>query len=539
MAQSELTNRMSASLAGGTLLVALASGLGAWSLARLKTAAERDAAHGVRAHAAAPSPPATPSAQSALLAFDELFAPTLQRPRPDLVVRRLREWRDALPAALAADPALAPAWDEWAAFERRCGHADAAHEAEERARHVDRDPARTRIRDANGARDPAALRALALESWDAAWPSETVRLLGAALLEQQLDDAALRLFERHLAARPDDFPVRVAAAEALRRDAPDGWPRARELLAGARALRPASKRALLDEIELLLAADELASASIDRLQSAERRAPDDAEIVAALGIVLARGRFHAEARGKLERSLALDPSLARAAAAIGGTWLEEEEHYRAIGACQRSLEIADNPDARDMLATVYLDSNADERAWKALDEAIAKWPDDAAIVDHQAASLAPRGRHAEAIAGLRRAVAMEPWNPEFMNDLAWELVNCGDPSKRLPAEGLKLSQRACSIEPRNAWWANTLGVAYYRIGDFSRAIELLEAAGDLPRGGGPFDHFFLAMAYGRIGNGAAARSHFDEGVALCDPKDEEMARAREEARTLLGLPADG
>lgn len=403
----------------------------------------------------------------------------------------------------------------------------------------DSDPRRGAIRAAVAAVDPAALRALAFAAFDAGWSGETELLLARAAAALGLDDVALRVVERRLAAAPDDFAAHLLAAERLARDPPTGLVRARDHAAAARALDPLSRRALLTLAEFELRSAEGAPATVAVLQAATAAQPAVAQLECALGVALLGARFFDEARGRFERAVELEPGMACAVAGVAATWLGLEEHYRAIGASRRSLEIADNPEAHDMLATVYLDAGNRERAWRTLDEGIAAWPDDAALLDHHSASLGLRGRPAEALHGLKRAVQLEPWNPEFLNDYAWELVNSADPALRRPGQGLELAQRVCGIEPGNAWYVNTLGVAWYRSDELARAVEVLDAACELPRGGGPFDHYFLAMAHQRLGDAAAAVAHFDEASLLHDRRDPEMKRVRLEARALLGLTEEG
>jgi tetratricopeptide (TPR) repeat protein len=532
----------------GLLLVAAASGFGAYSLTRVArggSSAGRAGTPGSKGPMTVASPPAVPMpygrplAQELLAARrtgDDAFAPTLQRPRRDLTHAALAAWAAALPAGIADDAALRPLIDEWALLARSRGDASTEAELAARLARSDADPIRSAIRAAVAQIDPAAMRALAFQSFDAGWPGETDLLLARSAAALGIDDLALRTIERRLVAAPDDFAANLLAAELLARDPPAGLIRARDQAAVARALDPQSRRALLVAAELELRTADGAPQAVALLQAAVRAQPDVAALECATGVALLAARFFDEARGRLERAVELDPTLARAVAGVAAAWFGVEEYYRAIGACRRSLEIADNPEARDLLATIYLDTRNRERAWTALDEAIAAWPEDAAILDHHSASLGLRGRPAEGLAGLKRAVHLEPWNPEFLNDYAWELVNSADPALRRPGQGLEIAQRVCAIDPGNSWYVNTLGVAWYRSDEPARAVEVLDAACDLPRGGGPFDHYFLAMAHQRLGDGATAGAHFEEALLLHDRRDPEMERVREEARTLLALP---
>ena len=86
------------------------------------------------------------------------------------------------------------------------------------------------------------------------------------------------------------------------------------------------------------------------------------------------------------------------------------------------------------------------------------------------------------------------------NDLAWLLVSHPDPAARDPDSAIAL---ACDVVKECSdcavYW-NTLGVAYFRAGDFQSAFVALERAIELGGSENPFDLVFLAMTQARLGN---------------------------------------
>jgi uncharacterized protein HemY len=109
---------------------------------------------------------------------------------------------------------------------------------------------------------------------------------------------------------------------------------------------------------------------------------------------------------------------------------------------------------------------------------------------------------------------------------------------RNPAEGLRLAQQTVKLAPQ-VWvpWT-TLGKAYYRNGNPSKAIEALTRAMELKKGGTASDFFFLAMAHHQLGNTTQARQWYDRGVQWLgkkQPKNEEYGRFQKEAEEVLGL----
>jgi eukaryotic-like serine/threonine-protein kinase len=116
-----------------------------------------------------------------------------------------------------------------------------------------------------------------------------------------------------------------------------------------------------------------------------------------------------------------------------------------------------------------------------------------------------------------------------------------------PARALKLAKFAAERWPQKRGFRETLGLAYYRAGDWQAARVELEKAALLPgwgRGG-----FFLAMTHGRLGDPEQARRSFDEAVQaqkklesfLATHRDveAEVRRFRAEAETLLGVAPGG
>lgn len=124
-----------------------------------------------------------------------------------------------------------------------------------------------------------------------------------------------------------------------------------------------------------------------------------------------------------------------------------------------------------------------------------------------------------------------------MNRCAWTLVDCPDETLRDPKLAGELAEKAVAREPGNASYWNTLGVARYRNGDWSKAREALERSIELSGKGDPYDWFFLAMACQRFGETDRARAWRDKGVRFMDEngmKSEDWLRYRAETDALLG-----
>jgi tetratricopeptide (TPR) repeat protein len=128
--------------------------------------------------------------------------------------------------------------------------------------------------------------------------------------------------------------------------------------------------------------------------------------------------------------------------------------------------------------------------------------------------LSQPGPHNEAMT--RRAIERyrgnlksNPDSAADNNALAWTLV-AGPIALRDVKTAIGLAEKAVRLVPSSALFANTLGVVYYRDGQFQRAIEVLRP--NLERGDDmslPFDLFFLAMAHAQLGEADRARDYYD------------------------------
>jgi tetratricopeptide (TPR) repeat protein len=113
-----------------------------------------------------------------------------------------------------------------------------------------------------------------------------------------------------------------------------------------------------------------------------------------------------------------------------------------------------------------------------------------------------------------------------LNDLAWELV------KRAPVQlsdaelAIRLSRQTVAWEPTQPGFWNTLGVAYYRRGDWSSSASALQKSMDLGGGGDAADWLFMAAIDQRLGKHQQAQQRFDQAVSWME-KNPDRVKGRE------------
>jgi serine/threonine protein kinase/WD40 repeat protein/Flp pilus assembly protein TadD len=146
-------------------------------------------------------------------------------------------------------------------------------------------------------------------------------------------------------------------------------------------------------------------------------------------------------------------------------------------------------------------------------------------------------------ADLHQALDLDPENPELCNNLAWFYVVAPE-NQRDPSKALSLAKKA--VERSGGKWVywNTLGVVYYRLGQYEAAIVALQRSQRESQGSAAsFDLLFLAMAHARLGDSTQAKNCYDQAIKwahehqseLTQQWQEELAQFQAEADVVLGV----
>jgi serine/threonine protein kinase len=124
--------------------------------------------------------------------------------------------------------------------------------------------------------------------------------------------------------------------------------------------------------------------------------------------------------------------------------------------------------------------------------------------------------------------------PLILNNFAWLMVIQPKPPVGDAKQGLEIAKLAVAKAPENGGLWNTLGVAHYRTGNWSEAVNALNQSRVLRKGGDSYDFFFLAMAHWQSGDKDQARDWYKKATAaLPKNKNPELARVHEEAKKLV------
>jgi tetratricopeptide (TPR) repeat protein len=227
----------------------------------------------------------------------------------------------------------------------------------------------------------------------------------------------------------------------------------------------------------------------------------------------ARARILAET-GRLEealdetaKALALDPANPYHRNNLAVLLALLRRHAEAVVAWDRLLEVA--PEDVDGLlgkAEALLHSGRPAEAKGIVDAALAKAPTNA-VAHAVAGAVAKRlGDWDTALPHMEEAARLAPDRADLANNVAWNLVDCPRDDLRDPAKAVVHAERATRLEPAEAGFWNTLGLARLRKGDLEAAVEALRRSADLDHGADPSTGWFLATALARQGKAEEARA---------------------------------
>jgi serine/threonine protein kinase/tetratricopeptide (TPR) repeat protein len=202
---------------------------------------------------------------------------------------------------------------------------------------------------------------------------------------------------------------------------------------------------------------------------------------------------------------------------MGRTEEAEAAFRRALAICTSEAASNARAIARFVSAWCYYELGV-------LREATGK-PDDAAAAFRQAIGI------------LEELTSQIPEEARYRGRLGWVLATCPAVQFRDPARAVRLARQALQREPGAAWYWGLLGIAQYRAGDSSGAIESLNKAMGLLNGGDACQWTFLAMAHERLGHREQARNWYEKAVAWAEKNRTSLSEYRRflaEAAALLG-----
>jgi tetratricopeptide (TPR) repeat protein len=220
--------------------------------------------------------------------------------------------------------------------------------------------------------------------------------------------------------------------------------------------------------------DQYVEAQMGRAEALERQGDLDAALATLQGL--------AEAQ----------PDLAPIHAALGDTLRRAERCEEAIESYTAALDLVDT---------------SQSRYWF--------------LITHGRSAIRPDGYWPPAEADFRRALELNPDQPQVLNYLGYSLVE----QRRNLDEALDMIEDAPSLRaPTRATSSTALGWVYYRLGRFEEAVEPMERAVELlPTD--PIINDHLGDVYWMVGRKREARFQWERALSF-DPAEEDAERIR-------------
>jgi tetratricopeptide (TPR) repeat protein len=134
-------------------------------------------------------------------------------------------------------------------------------------------------------------------------------------------------------------------------------------------------------------------------------------------------------------------------------------------------------------------------------------------------------------ADMKKALELFPDRADVLNYLGYSWVDQGVNLD----EGMKMIRRAVEQKPDDGYIVDSLGWAYYRIGNFDEAVKHLERAVEI-RPEDPTINDHLGDAYWKVGRQLEAHFQWSHAAAL-KPEPDELVKIQEKLKQ--GLPDDG
>jgi tetratricopeptide (TPR) repeat protein len=350
-------------------------------------------------------------------------------------------------------------------------------------------------------------------------PSEIAILTYGAFLERRgrrLD--AVALYESALGESPSEALIQAKARAANGKPPPP-----------APTIKQGAAQALLAPTATMIAAKQNQIA-LAYLRLLLRLDPGRDEAWVMVGDIMQAGGDTEAARLAYARPRPGSSQYLEAQGKLAWTYEQADDHAAALKIAQAVAATGD-ADARLTYADLLRANDRYAESAEILGQLIKQTPGDWRLYFGRAVSLEKLNRWPEAEADLQAALKLRPDEPELLNYLGYSWIDRGVHLK----EAMGMVEKAVAANPRSGAMVDSLGWAYFKLGDYKQAVEKLEQAVEL-EAGDPDVNDHLGDAYWKVGRRDEALFQWRRVLTL-QPTDK--ARAVVEAKLASPLGPDG
>lgn len=331
-------------------------------------------------------------------------------------------------------------------------------------------------------------------------PGDMVLLAYGGFLERRgkrLD--AVAVYDKGLADEPSNSILLAAKARAAAgKSAPP-----------APTLRQGAAQALMAPAASMLAAKQ-DQIGLVYLRLALRLDPGRNEAWLMVGDLMETAGDIDSARDAYAKPKAGSPEYAAARSKLAWSFQNAKDSETALKMAREAAASGDL-DAKVTLADMLRVNEQFAESTQILTDVMVARPGDWRLLYARGVAYDRSGRWQDGETDLRAALKIRPDDSELLNYLGYSWIDRGE---HLP-EALAMVQRAVASNPKSGAMIDSLGWAYYRLGDYKKAVEKLEEAIEL-EAGDPDINNHLGDAYWRIGRRDEAEFQWKRVLTL-DP----------------------
>ena len=233
--------------------------------------------------------------------------------------------------------------------------------------------------------------------------------------------------------------------------------------------------------------------------------------------LVAKNQFsQAVANGR--RAIALNPQDGIAYSLLGETLRRQGNNQEALEIGRRGLELAPNDWSVVALLAESLKSQgvSDQLA---IYSQILEWAPESAVAASGLQSVLFQDKTLD-LNRLRDLANKFPKSSQLLNGIAWTLATTRDEQGQYQHidDAVRWAKTACELTNDDGTILNTLGVAYYRQGQWQAALDTLQKSHAKNRGE-PSDVLFLAMAHQQLGDRPQSLDFYAQALTLRGTKN--------------------